>query len=103
MTEKKNLINSNEDPIILFGKWFEEAKKKEVNDSNAMNLSTISENSKPSSRIVLLKYFDKDKFEMLKSINISIDKDSYIEDLTDEDGNIKKGLENLTQYINKKY
>ena len=45
--------------------------------------------------------FDKDKFEMLKTINISIDKDSYIKDLIDKDGNIKKGLKNLTQYINK--
>ena len=68
MTEKKNLINSNEDPIILFGKWFEEAKKKEVNDSNAMNLSTVSENSKPSSRIVLLKYFDKKGFVFYTNI-----------------------------------
>ena len=47
--------------------------------------------------------FDKDKFEMLKTINISIDKDSYIKDLIDKSGNIKKGLKNLTQYINKKY
>ena len=62
MTEKKNLINSNEDPIVLFGKWFEEAKQKEVNNSNAMNLSTVSKDSKPSSRIVLLKSFDEKGF-----------------------------------------
>jgi len=47
--------------------------------------------------------FDEDKFKMLKTINISIDKESYMKDLIDKDGNIKKGLENLTQYINKKY
>mgnify|MGYP001201805983 CR=1 FL=1 len=62
MTEEKNLINSNEDPIVLFGKWFEVAKQKEVNNSNAMNLSTVSKNSKPSSRIVLLKSFDEKGF-----------------------------------------
>ena len=62
MTEKIKLINAKEDPIILFSEWFEEAKQKEINDPNAMNLSTISENLMPSSRIVLLKYFDKDGF-----------------------------------------
>ena len=32
MKETTKLIDSNKDPIILFKKWFEEAKKKEVND-----------------------------------------------------------------------
>jgi len=62
MTEKIKLINVKEDPIVLFNEWFEEAKQKEINDPNAMNLSTISENLMPSSRIVLLKYFDKNGF-----------------------------------------
>ena len=52
-----NLISLNEDPIDLFAKWYEEAKKTEVNDPNAMNLATISKDNKPSSRIVLLKSF----------------------------------------------
>ena len=43
MTEKIKLINTKEDPIILFKEWFKEAKQKEINDPNAMNLSTISE------------------------------------------------------------
>ena len=62
MTEKIKLINAKEDPIILFGEWFEEAKQKEINDPNAMNLSTISESLVPSSRIVLLKSFDNNGF-----------------------------------------
>ena len=62
MTEKTNLINIKKDPIILFNDWFEEAKQKEINDPNAMNLSTVSENLMPSSRIVLLKTFDKNGF-----------------------------------------
>ena len=52
-----NLISLNDDPIDLFSKWYEEAKKTEVNDPNAMNLATISKDNKPSSRIVLLKSF----------------------------------------------
>ena len=62
MTEKINIINIKEDPIILFSEWFEEAKQKEINDPNAMNLSTISESLMPSSRIVLLKSFDSNGF-----------------------------------------
>ena len=62
MTKKIKLINAKEDPIILFSEWFEEAKQKEINDPNAMNLSTISESLMPSSRIVLLKSFDKNGF-----------------------------------------
>ena len=52
-----NLISLNEDPIDLFTKWYEEAKKTEVNDPNAMSLATISKDNKPSSRIVLIKSF----------------------------------------------
>ena len=62
MVGTANLIDSNKDPIILFNRWFEEAKQKEVKDPNAMNLATISNNLKPSSRIVLLKSFDEKGF-----------------------------------------
>jgi len=62
MFEKRNLIQSNKDPFLLFEEWFEEASQKEQNDPNAMNLSTISKDLKPSSRIVLLKSFDQDGF-----------------------------------------
>jgi len=62
MFEKRNLIQPNKDPFLLFEEWFEEASQKEQNDPNAMNLSTISKDLKPSSRIVLLKSFDQDGF-----------------------------------------
>ena len=68
MSEKINLINSNTDPIILFAKWFEEATQNEINDPNAMNLATISGNLEISSRIVLLKSFDKDGFVFYTNI-----------------------------------
>ena len=55
--KNNNFIPLNEDPIDLFAQWYEEAKKTEVNDPNAMNLATISKDNKPSSRIVLLKSF----------------------------------------------
>ena len=58
-----NLIPLNKDPIKLFAKWYTLAKKTELNDPNAMNLATVSKNNKPSSRIVLLKYYSDKGFE----------------------------------------
>ena len=37
MNHTKQLINIEENPFILFDKWFVEAKKKEIKDHNAMN------------------------------------------------------------------
>jgi len=49
-------------PIIQFKLWFEEALNAEVNETNAMVLSTISSENKPSARVVLLKGFDEAGF-----------------------------------------
>ena len=62
MSTESNLINSKINPLSLFEEWFEDAKKSEINDPNAMNLATISPNGKPSSRIVLLKSFNEHGF-----------------------------------------
>lgn len=43
------------DPILQFKKWFDEAIHSRVNEPNAMVLSTVSAQHVPSSRIVLLK------------------------------------------------
>ena len=62
MTENRFLPDSSTDPFILFKDWFETASENELNDPNAMCLSTISEDFKPSSRMVLLKDFDNQGF-----------------------------------------
>ena len=62
MLSESKLINSNDKPLSLFKEWFEEAKKNEINDPNAMNLATISSEGKPNSRIVLLKSYDDSGF-----------------------------------------
>jgi pyridoxamine 5'-phosphate oxidase len=62
MTENRNLLVKSNQPFELFEKWFEEASKKEINDPNAMNLCTISNDFKPSSRMVLLKGYDIEGF-----------------------------------------
>ena len=69
MNENLLLLNNITDPINLFKDWFEEALQKEINDPNAMNLSTISKDLKPSSRMVLLKSFDNNGFVFYTNIN----------------------------------
>ncbi|TXF96204.1 pyridoxamine 5'-phosphate oxidase [Massilia arenae] len=48
----------SDDPIAQFTAWFEQALKAEVNEPNAMSLSTVAASGRPSSRIVLVKQFD---------------------------------------------
>jgi pyridoxamine 5'-phosphate oxidase len=50
------------DPIAQFERWFHEALDAKVLEPNAMNLSTVNENNRPSSRIVLLKGIERNKF-----------------------------------------
>ncbi len=50
------------DPFALFDLWFSEARKTELNDSNAMALATTSAEGQPSVRMVLLKGHGPDGF-----------------------------------------
>ena len=58
-----------EDPFELFENWFEEAKKNEINDHNALALATANKKSEPSVRMVLLKDFDKNGFVFYTNLN----------------------------------
>ncbi|MDC3071925.1 pyridoxamine 5'-phosphate oxidase [Candidatus Pelagibacter sp.] len=58
-----------EDPFDLFEKWFDEAKKKEINDPNALALGTASKTGIPSVRMVLLKDFNKNGFVFYTNLN----------------------------------
>ena len=58
-----------EDPFELFEKWFAEAKKKEINDPNALALGTANKEGIPSVRMVLLKGFDKNGFIFYTNLN----------------------------------
>ena len=65
-----NLCFKDEDnPILLFKDWFDEAKKSENNDPNAAALGTINKNSYPTVRIVLLKDFNNDGFVFYTNLN----------------------------------
>lgn len=50
------------DPVLQFQQWFDEATKAQLPEPNAMTLSTISLEGKPSARIVLLKGLEEGSF-----------------------------------------
>ena len=58
-----------DDPFDLFEKWFTEAKKKEINDPNALALGTANKQGIPSVRMVLLKGYNKDGFVFYTNLN----------------------------------
>ena len=53
---------SADEPLRLFGAWFEEAKRAEPQDANAMTLATVDADGMPNARMVLLKGFDEQGF-----------------------------------------
>ena len=58
-----------DNPFQLFEKWFEEAKRKEINDPNALALGTASKTGVPSVRMVLLKGYDENGFIFYTNLN----------------------------------
>jgi pyridoxamine 5'-phosphate oxidase len=60
MTLDTNAVGK--DPIVHFEKWFQEAMTSNIPEPNALTLSTVSEDGRPSGRIVLLKGVEKGKF-----------------------------------------
>jgi len=51
-----------QDPFAQFAQWWKEAVASEIDEVNAMTLSTVTAEGKPSARIVLLKGFDEKGF-----------------------------------------
>ncbi len=49
---------SQADPLAQFGQWFDEARRGEVPEPNAMTLATVGSDLRPSTRVVLIKDFD---------------------------------------------
>lgn len=50
------------EPFALFGEWLRDAEASEVNDPNAVALSTVDADGLPNVRMVLLKDFDERGF-----------------------------------------
>ena len=68
MLKHKDLIDFTLNPFELFANWYDLAIETEINDPNAMTLSTIS-NNRPSSRVVLLKSHDETGFVFYTNSN----------------------------------
>jgi pyridoxamine 5'-phosphate oxidase len=47
------------DPIAQFERWFEDARRAELHEPNAMTLATVDAAGRPSARMVLLKGVDR--------------------------------------------
>ena len=74
MNQKNSLglnfcFKEEDNPIGLFKEWFNEAIKSEINDPNAMALSTIDQNGYPTTRMVLLKEYDEEGFVFYTNLN----------------------------------
>lgn len=58
--EKMEISGLPSNPMELFSHWLKEALQSGIPDPTAMTLSTVDSKGQPSSRIVLLKKFEKD-------------------------------------------
>ena len=56
-------------PIELFKKWFNKAKKTEINDPNAVAIATSNKNNQPNVRMVLLKGLSDKGFVFYTNFN----------------------------------
>lgn len=76
--EEKNM---NDDPLIQFEKWFDEAVSNKIPEPNIMHLSTVSSDCKPSGRYLLLKGFDEKGFVFYTNYDsrkgIDLEKNNY--------------------------
>ena len=59
-TLEEELVNV--DPLLQFGKWWNEAITASIEEQNAMTLATASSDGLPSARVVLLKDYDNNGF-----------------------------------------
>lgn len=55
-------FTDRDDPFGLFAEWFADAKKSEINDPDAIALSTVDEDGLPNVRMVLAREFDERGF-----------------------------------------
>ena len=61
MVDKSDIF-FGEDPFQIFRRWFEEAANKEINDPDAIALSTVDPEGMPNVRMVLLRQIEDESF-----------------------------------------
>ena len=70
-----NRADLDTDPLKQFERWFQQAVDSDYPDANAMSLSTVSAEGKPSSRTVLLKGLDSEGFTFFTNYDSAKGKD----------------------------
>jgi pyridoxamine 5'-phosphate oxidase len=60
--EKRTGLFAGDDPFEIARRWLAEAEPAEVNDPNAIALSTVDADGLPNARMVLLKEIEADAF-----------------------------------------
>jgi pyridoxamine 5'-phosphate oxidase len=72
----------DDDPVVQFESWFRDACDADYVDPNALSLATVDEAGRPSSRTVLLKYFDDRGFVFFTNLEsakaVHIDKNANV-------------------------
>lgn len=58
-----------DDPIAMFGDWFEQAKQVGIVLPESLTIATASKTGMPSARVVLLKSFDQSGFTFFTNYN----------------------------------
>ncbi len=61
MTDRTGIF-AGDDPFEIARRWLAEAEESEINDPNAIALSTVDETGLPNARMVLLKEIEDDAF-----------------------------------------
>jgi len=61
-SDELTIKNIDSDPIAQFHNWFQDVLKANIEDPNAMLLSSCARSGKPSARVVLLKDYTGDGF-----------------------------------------
>ena len=73
-----NLEDLNQDPLEQFNTWFQIAIDAEVNEANAMAISTITQEGTPRSRYVLFKdivdHVQTPRMKILEGLHLLLEK-----------------------------
>ena len=69
---------AGEEPITIFRRWLEEARKTEVNDPDAIALATVDEQGLPNVRMVLLRIIEDDAFVFFTNYGSKKAKEAFL-------------------------
>lgn len=64
-----NEADTDINPYVQFGKWWDEAVNSQIDEVNAITLATASNEGIPAARIVLLKGYDEQGFVFFTNYN----------------------------------